>query len=189
MKIFDCILYNGEDIVELRFNLYKNIVDYFVILECNRDFQGNEKKFNFSIKKYPKFKNKIIYIKKTCNKISLYNSLWKFETFQRDALTEGLNCANNNDFIILSDCDEIIEPKKLKFSLNHIYSYSLLNMRFFGNYLNITSPFWTPPITASVKLAKKVGMQNLRMCHKFFKGGVTNQVSITSSNIILKTTL
>ncbi len=45
MKIFDCILWNGDDIIELRFNLYKNIVDYFVILECNRDFQGKKKFF------------------------------------------------------------------------------------------------------------------------------------------------
>jgi len=191
MKIFDCILYNGEDIVELRFDLYKNIVDYFVILEFNRDFQGNKKKFCFNIKNYHKFKNKIIYIKKTCNKASLYNSLWKFEEFQRNALIEGLNSANNKDFIILSDADEIIDPKKLRFNLSYIYIYELLNMRFYGNYINATSPFWALPITASVKLAKKVGMQNLRMCHKFFKAqnkslSLYNQYKLNVSNYPIK---
>jgi beta-1,4-mannosyl-glycoprotein beta-1,4-N-acetylglucosaminyltransferase len=190
MKKYDLIIYNGEDIIELRFDLYKNIVDYFVILEFNRDYQGGEKKFFFNIKKYSNFKDKIIYIKKTCNNPNLYNSLWEFETFQRNSLIEGLSYANNQDFIILSDCDEIIEPKKLRFSLRHIYSYTLLNMRFFGNYLNTTSPFFTHPITASVKLAKEVGMQNLRMCCKFFKGGgkssIYNQFKYNVGNYPIK---
>ena len=64
MKIFDCCIYLDEDfLLDLRFNILNNFVDYFVIVESNKTWQNNKKKFNFDIKKFQKFSEKIIYIK------------------------------------------------------------------------------------------------------------------------------
>ena len=64
MKIYDCFIYLDENfLVDLRFNILNNFVDYFVVVESNRTWQGNKKKFNFNIKKFKKFSNKILYIK------------------------------------------------------------------------------------------------------------------------------
>ena len=64
MKIFDCIIYLDEDfLLDLRFNILNNIVDYFVIVESNKTWQNNKKKFNLDIKKFQKFSEKIIYVK------------------------------------------------------------------------------------------------------------------------------
>ncbi len=60
-KIIDCItFYNENFIFELRYNVIKNFVDYFVVCESKYDHRGNKKKQNFNIDDYKKFKDKII---------------------------------------------------------------------------------------------------------------------------------
>ena len=64
--IYDCFSYLDEDLLlNLRLNILDKYVDYFVIVEGNKTWQNNPKKFKFDIKKYEKFKDKIIYIKVT----------------------------------------------------------------------------------------------------------------------------
>ena len=63
MAIFDCFqFFNEEHIADLRFNILDEYVDTFVIVESTINHQGENKKLNFDIKKYSKFKNKINYI-------------------------------------------------------------------------------------------------------------------------------
>ena len=43
MKIFDCCIYLDEDfLLDLRFNILNNFVDYFVIVESSRTWQNNK---------------------------------------------------------------------------------------------------------------------------------------------------
>ena len=64
--IYDCFSYLDEDLLlNLRLNILNKYVDYFVIVEGNRTWQNNSKELKFDIKKYEKFKDKIIYIKVT----------------------------------------------------------------------------------------------------------------------------
>ena len=63
MAIFDCFQYFDEDhILDLRLNILDEFVDHFVISESTNDHQGNDKKLNFDINNFKKFKKKIIYI-------------------------------------------------------------------------------------------------------------------------------
>ena len=60
-KIFDCItFYNANFLFKTRFNILKDVVDYFVVCEADKDHVGNSKKYNFdedfynkNMKKYP----------------------------------------------------------------------------------------------------------------------------------------
>ena len=64
MAIYDCFQYfNEEHIADLRFNILNEFVDYFVIVESTVNHQGKEKKLQFDINKYQKFKKKINYPK------------------------------------------------------------------------------------------------------------------------------
>ena len=66
MKTIDCVIFNDEKLLlDLRFNILNDIVDFFVVCESSYDHYGREKKVNFSIGDYPKFKNKIIYFLNT----------------------------------------------------------------------------------------------------------------------------
>ena len=62
-KVIDCFLFfQEEELLDLRLNYLNDYVDYFVIIEGNKTWQNNPKKFRFDINKFLKFKDKIIYI-------------------------------------------------------------------------------------------------------------------------------
>jgi len=64
MKIYDCFTYFDEDLIlNVRLNYLNSFVNKFVIVECLYNHRGEKKKFNFDIKKFGKFKDKIIYVK------------------------------------------------------------------------------------------------------------------------------
>jgi len=63
MKIYDCFMYNNEDLIlEIRLNYLDEYVEKFIIIESKFDHQGNQKKKFFNIKKFLKFRNRIRYI-------------------------------------------------------------------------------------------------------------------------------
>ena len=118
MAIYDCFQYFNEDhIVDLRFNILNEYVDYFVVSESTKTHQGKSKKINFDIKNFTKFKNKIKFIiadyKEEINFIEHTGGESPIEQHQRNSLIEGIKDASPEDFIILSDSDEIPDLAKL----------------------------------------------------------------------------
>ena len=106
MKIFDCILYNNEDLIlDVRLNTLSDYVSRFVIVEANKDHQGKEKKLNFNINNFQKFKNKITYLVIDDFPKNLTN--WQRENYQRNFISNGLHDVQEDDYIIISDVDEI----------------------------------------------------------------------------------
>ena len=90
IKIYDCFLFfNENDILEIRLNELSEIVDYFVIVESQYTFAKKNKEFNFDIKRFEKFKDKIIYIQN--NEFLRSPNPWDTEKQQRNKLIEGLN--------------------------------------------------------------------------------------------------
>ena len=60
-KFYDCFSDWDEDLLlDLRLNILDEYVDYFVIVEGNKTWQNNFKKLRFDIKKFEKYKKKII---------------------------------------------------------------------------------------------------------------------------------
>jgi len=133
MKIFDCFMYFDEDeVLDVRLNFLDKYVDYFVIVESGYNHKGEKRDPQFDLSKFKKFKDKIIYILKNeipegIEKIkdddneneqyrkSIYNA-WKRENLQRNRILEGLTDANPNDWIIISDLDEIPNLEKINFN-------------------------------------------------------------------------
>jgi beta-1,4-mannosyl-glycoprotein beta-1,4-N-acetylglucosaminyltransferase len=143
MKIFDCFIYFDEDLLlDLRFNILNNIVNHFVIVESNRTWQNNIKKFNFNIEKFKKFSNKIIYVK--VEDMPEGENPWLRENFQRNCITRGLLKANNEDLIIISDADEIPNPEKIiNFDLKKKYGVFEQKQFYYKlNLFNESSPVW-----------------------------------------------
>ena len=134
MKIFDCTTFFDEKLMmEVRFNVLDQYVDKFVVVEANFSHSGKKKRLNFNIDDYPKFKKKIIYIilekeptniktiKDNNNKenfiIKRFNSIKRIEE-QRNKIIDGIKEANEEDFIIYSDNDEIPNLKNFDFVKN-----------------------------------------------------------------------
>ena len=133
MKIIDCFMFFDEEmLLDLRLNILDEFVDKFVIVESSYTHSGKEKKLIFDINKYSKFKKKINYIilkgpPKGIEEISsndsegeisrkeILNAL-KRENLQRDTILNGLKDADSNDWIIVSDLDEIPDLTKVNFN-------------------------------------------------------------------------
>ena len=63
MKIYDCFMFFDEEmLLDLRLNIMDKYIDKFVITEASYMHSGKPKKLLFDINKFPKFKDKIIYI-------------------------------------------------------------------------------------------------------------------------------
>lgn len=127
-KIYDCFTLRDElDVLELRFNILNDIVDYFVICEANKTFTNQPKDYTF-IKNYTRFEkwiDKIIYLPIELNDEGLdfetkdtsyqpTSAAWQFEYQQRSALIYGLKNINDEDLILMGDIDEIPNPKGIK---------------------------------------------------------------------------
>ena len=153
MKIIDCfIFYNELDLLTYRFNLLNNIVDYFIIVESTHTFTGKEKKLFFNENKhlFENFTNKIIHIivrdlPYKYNNVNIdVNNVWNNEYFQRNSISRGINYINNleqSDVIIISDLDEIPDPRtlyKIKKS-NIIFGINILEMDLY--YYNLNTRF------------------------------------------------
>jgi len=107
-------MYWDEDLLlNLRLNILDKYVNYFVIVEGNRTWQDNPKKFKLKLNKLKKFKKKIIYIRVTDFPKS--KNPWIRENFQRNSIMRGLIKANKNDLIMISDLDEIPNPSTIKY--------------------------------------------------------------------------
>ena len=124
MAIYDCFQYFNEDhIVDLRLNILNEYVDYFVISESTKTHQGKDKKINFDITKFSKFKHKINFIvadfKGNINFKNHTGGESPIEQHQRNSLIEGIKDASPDDLIILSDSDEIPDLSKLSLIKNN----------------------------------------------------------------------
>ena len=130
MRIFDCFMFYDEEVVlDIRLNTLKNSVDCFVIVESKFYHNGKKRELKFNIDNFPKFKDKIIYIvqdeepsnleqiKKNDEESlitqKIISNAHKRENFQRNLINKGLDKANEDDLIMISDVDEIPNLKDL----------------------------------------------------------------------------
>ncbi len=120
--------------LEVRFNILNKYVDKFVVVESKYSHSGQKKKLNFDIKRFNKFKEKIIYLvidnepsdliyqKNENNFVEPNNEIRRNSikriAGQRNKLIEGLSEASDNDYIFYSDNDEIPNFKDLNFEKN-----------------------------------------------------------------------
>ena len=130
MRIFDCFMFYDEEVVlDIRLNSLKNSVDCFVIVESKYYHNGKKRDLKFDITRYSKLKDKIIYIvqdeepsnleqiKKNDEESlitqKIISNAHKRENFQRNLINKGLDKANEDDLIMISDVDEIPNLKDL----------------------------------------------------------------------------
>ena len=144
-------MYFDDDLVlDIRLNTLHKYVDYFVIAEATLDHAGNEKKLNFDINKFSKFKNKINYliIDDLPKNVGTFKKNWHpahlRDQFQRNSLERGYKNFSENDLIMISDVDEIPNPKKIsEFKIANKYAcFIQKNFQAKINNLNVSEQNW-----------------------------------------------
>ncbi len=167
MAIYDCFQYFNEDlIVDLRFNILNKFVDYFVVCESTKTHQGKNKKLNFDIKNFSKFRNKIIFITADYKgNIDFDNHTGgesPIEQHQRNCLIEGIKDASSEDLIILSDSDEIPDLTKLS-KIDKNKKFIAFSQKMFMYKLNLQNLNESDWIGSRITKKKNIkSMQDLR---------------------------
>ena len=132
MKIIDCFtFYNELDMLFLRLTELNDVVDYFIIVESTHTHAGHEKDLFFLVNKnrYNGFLHKIIHI--VVDDMPNTSNAWDNENHQRICIDRGIKKIelNDNDLIIISDCDEIPDSNTLKIikttGLNDTHSFEM----------------------------------------------------------------
>ena len=182
MKIYDCFTYFDEDLIlDARLNILNNHVDYFVIVESTFNHNGESRRLKFDINKFRKFKDKIKYIiwdkipediekintddEELVKEHKFINNAVRRDNGQRNYVEKGLEDADENDLILLSDLDEIpflnkIDLRKIKNKIiifeqlmcYYKFNLAIPNYKWFGTRAclkkNMKSPQWLRNIKA-----------------------------------------
>ncbi len=151
------MFFDEEMLLDLRLNVMNRYVDKFIITEATYTHNGKPKKLNFDIKKFDKFKEKIIYIVVDKQPPDLFdiketdkdkNDRWgqklvlngyKRDNYQREMAMSALKNINPEDWIIINDIDEIPDLKEVNFK-NFKSKLVLFKQKIFYYKFNLVYP-------------------------------------------------
>jgi len=191
LKIYDTfIFFNELDLLEIRLNILNDYVDYFVLVEATKTFTGKHKPLYYleNKKRFEKFNHKIIHIivsdmpdsfdlSSMKNGNVLQDSIiddclttpnvpkhevhWLREFYQKECIKKGLIEANDDDFVFVSDLDEIWDP-----NINYEFNFDgnlRLNQKVFTYYLNLeSSEHWYGTVGTKYKNIKNYSINHIR---------------------------
>ena len=150
--IYDCfIVFNELDLCEIRFNVLKDVVDKFVVVEGTLTHTGKPKPLYFheNRERFAAFKDKIIHVvvddfPAPPAGYSERDASWMRENFQRNAILRGLKDAKPSDLVMISDVDEIPRPEMVREELPWagISVCEQRFMNFYVNYMDHVRPRW-----------------------------------------------
>jgi hypothetical protein len=176
--IIDAFPYANEELVlTIRLNELTSVVDYFLIIESNRTQTGFPKPYYFeqSKAKFEKFLDKIVYIKLDDSYLNeIKEADWSQEFRVRQAIAkEGLikiseiKTLSNEDYIIISDCDEIPRAEVIKELASKNVEYISINHYFNTYYFNLYSAFrdpwgWYGSVLLKLKYLAQNNVQHIR---------------------------
>jgi len=152
--------FDEEVVLDVRLNTLDKYVDYFVIVESSFTHKGDNKNLMFNHNKFEKFKNKIIYLvydkqpkgieavnendsENEKSRKYILNAALR-ENGQRNFIQNGLNKAEDNDIILISDVDEI--PNLSEVNFNNISEKIIMfhqDMFYYKFDLKIPNLLWT----------------------------------------------
>lgn len=177
--VYDCFqFYNELDILKIRMNVLKDVVDKFVISESTVTFSGKKKPMYFKENEemFCEFADKIIYQAVTDTPEG-YNPFER-DSFQKCAVKRPLETlCTDDDIIIFSDVDEIPNPDVLKAifaDMDKSKIYHLAQRNFYcylnveeksgkllsvtGEFDYVTQPKWLGTKVCSYSLIKEKNM-------------------------------
>lgn len=156
MKIIDCFtFYNEIDLLKYRLKLLECVVDYVVVVESTHTHVGNDKILYFDefkkasplldmtriihvvVDDFP-YKAPDIQLSPNC----FVGQQWINERFQRDCISRGLEqvpCLENDDIIIVSDLDEIPDPRTLQKIKNNEIEVTINHLEMAMYYYNLNT--------------------------------------------------
>lgn len=135
------IFFNEFDMLDIRLAELYDVVDYFILVEARTTHRGVEKPpyFNRRKKEYEQYNEKIIHVIHELPDFT--GNAWTLENEHRRGIMQGLVKAKPQDYLILTDADEIPRKEAIQ---DYSGKMAALSMDFFYFKLNMRSPYqWT----------------------------------------------
>jgi len=141
MKVFDVFpFFNELDLLEIRLNVLDPYVDFFVLSEGTKDFQGGDKILYYKENKdrFEKFNHKIIHNVVEDNNVDLH--AYDRDIYQKNIIKDLLlEHVTDDDAILFGDLDEVPNPEAVEqikdfFESDTIYHFAQENCI---SYLNL----------------------------------------------------
>ncbi|NGX38359.1 MAG: hypothetical protein K1000chlam2_01532 [Chlamydiae bacterium] len=163
-KVYDCFpFYNELELLQIRLDELDPVVDYFVLVESIETQRGHPKELCFEQNKelFARYLPKIIHV--VVEETHPEFTLWERENYQRNCIMKGLeNCAPN-DFVLISDVDEIpraplipFAEKKMNGSEFFAIGFEMTMYRFQLNRINPQDARWAGTVGTTYRnLLKK----------------------------------
>ena len=170
--VIDTITFNGEkELFEIRYEILKDFVDEFRVVEFDQTFSGKPKKPLFS-----QYFNKVRHYIHNEDIWGKYYQMalgspncpkdgpehWRREFAQKESIKEALEGLNDNDIVFIGDCDEIWDPEQMK---EYVYADNPLKLKLkvYSYFLNNRSneEFWGT-LVARYKDIKNECLNHLR---------------------------
>ena len=149
--VIDCVTFNGEkELFELRYEILKDYVDSFRVIEFDQTFSGKPKKPLFD-----QYFNKVRHYIHTdwqkyyqmalespnCPKDGPEH--WRREFCQKESIKDAISDLNDKDIVFIGDVDEIWNPELMK---DYVYVNDPLKLKLkvYSYFLNNRSneEFW-----------------------------------------------
>lgn len=142
--VVDVCTYNGEaELWDIHYNVLKDYVDKFIVVEFDKTFSGKPKGPTFPVELYPDvtycFHEETLYEKYRELAASSPNTQgadhWKREFMQKESIKDALTDLEDDDLVLIGDVDEIADftqpiplrvPIPIKLLLR-VYTYWLNN--------------------------------------------------------------
>jgi len=164
-KKIDCItFFDNSFMFDLRFNILKDYIDFFVVCESKYDHRNNLKKLNFDSRFLEDDRVKYIVLD---DPFPNGTDLWKNQAIQREFLLDHLkSIVADEDYIFFSDPDEIPNPKILRnFKLTK--KYGIFFQKCFNFKFNLFNPYETP--WEGTRVCKKKNLKSINFMRQKVK--------------------
>jgi hypothetical protein len=176
--VIDVCTYNGEkELWDIHYNILKDYVDEFIVVEFDETFSGKSKELSFPMEQYPDVR----YVSFSAKDWEKYRELaeqspnttgaahWKREFMQKESIKDALTHLDDDDIIFIGDVDEIWDSRYLDTKL---ICPIKLNLRVYTYYLNNRSSehFWGIVMTTYGSL-KRTCLNHLRSSESIHMAG------------------
>lgn len=161
-RLFDCFTFFDElEVLELRLAELADVVYRFVLVEATLTFSGRPKPLVFmeNRERFRPYLDKIehvILIEDDFPKDT--NSAWAREHFSRRAMLRGLTDASPDDFVLVSDVDEIPRPEVLSKVLaasNAARQLTVFESTCYVYYFNLKASSRQPSLVQAPRLLQR----------------------------------
>jgi beta-1,4-mannosyl-glycoprotein beta-1,4-N-acetylglucosaminyltransferase len=166
-RLFDCFTFFNEfDLLEVRLNELAPVVSHFVIAESSVTFQGAPKPLYFQENRdrFAQFADRIRHVVVTDMPAGAREiDHWRREHHQRNALLRAIGDAGPNDYVMLSDVDEIPRAGAVRTITEAgldgpvVHCFELAMFRFFINLRE-----GTPWLRSSPRLTRRCYIRSLQ---------------------------